>query len=700
MIYPNEFIIRKSLDGLTGIKSSLNHLRSIVSLIYLLFLANQEKSSVIYGYENDGALNIKPEFLKAINSYLGKDCSNIIRSNNLFTSQFEALYVGITLMLKLGKISFSDSSKSTTAERKGGVRYQKKIEFSTNILLLKLIVDNFDEDTLKKSLYAWLGNNQSDNKDFERKVSEFLTITLQDTQFKIRTIEGKELFFQTEGIYQGLEKDASVSIKDSKEPVGPTRIYKSFLQEGLDPWLHYEKDVVTLEENPNVDTDAASFGNMISTTLSIKNVLNVNQGKEDIQKTSASVSIEGNERFIDALKSKPFLLLAGISGTGKSRKVQELAYATCPQDGVLDVDPTSPGNYCLIEVKPNWHDSTELLGYYSNISGKYMLTNFIRFVYKATQHPGIPFFVCLDEMNLAPVEQYFAEYLSVLETRKRILNEQTGQYEIRSAELITKKSFENVKIKSDEITQVDSLGDDVPRQRKDLYTGEDLQVIRYIKENGLRLPENLFVIGTVNMDDTTHKFSRKVIDRAFTIEMNGGDLNTLFDEKDTLAYTNKPLDGETVIPSFAKAKEVIDKYPDDAGQIKKFVPERLNRINGEGIFKDTPFRVSYRVENELILYFGSLRMLDDESSTEELVNKAFLTILLEKILPRVEGDEKAMNCGSDGNSKILNNLHAYVDEFKPENYTEGDGSIYDILSHKLDEMNERVKTSYFTSFFS
>lgn len=425
-----------------------------------------------------------------------------------------------------------------------------------------------------------------------------------------------------------------------------------------------------------------------------------NTSSVPFNKEIANASIEGNERFIDALHSKPFLLLAGISGTGKSRKVQELAYATCPRDGALDADPTSPGNYCLIEVKPNWHDSTELLGYYSNISGKYMLTNFIRFVYKATQHPGIPFFVCLDEMNLAPVEQYFAEYLSVLETRKRILNEQTGQYEIRSAELITKKSFENVKIKSDEITQVDSLGDDVPRQRNDLYTGEELQVIRYIKENGLRLPENLFVIGTVNMDDTTHQFSRKVIDRAFTIEMNGGDLNTLFDEKDTLAYSDKPLDGDTVISSFAKAQEVLDKYPNDAEQIKQLVPELLNRINDEGIFKNTPFRVSYRVENELILYFGSLRMLDNESSTEELVNKAFLTILLEKILPRVEGDEKAMNCGSDGNSKILKNLHAYIDDFKPEDYTDGDGSIYDIISHKLDEMNERVKMSYFTSFFS
>lgn len=410
--------------------------------------------------------------------------------------------------------------------------------------------------------------------------------------------------------------------------------------------------------------------------------------------------IEGSEQFIDALKSKPFLLLAGISGTGKSRKVQELAYATCPRDGELDADPTSPGNYCLIEVKPNWHDSTELLGYYSNISGKYMLTDFVRFVYKATQHPDVPFFVCLDEMNLAPVEQYFAEYLSVLETRKRTRNDQTGKMEIVSAELITKKSFENINVRSIERIPVDSYGDDVPSDRELLYHGDDLAVIQYIKANGLRLPQNLFVIGTVNMDDTTHQFSRKVIDRAFTIEMNGGNLNSMFDAKDTLAYTEKPLDGDAIIPSFAKAQEVLDEFPNDAGQIKALVPKRLDAINGDGIFMDTPFRVSYRVENELILYFGSLRKLDPDSPTEELVNKAFLAVLLEKVLPRVEGDEKAMKCGVDGYSTILNNLQKEVDGFKPKEYTEGNGSMYEVITRKLHEMNERVKNSYFTSFFS
>ena len=123
--------------------------------------------------------------------------------------------------------------------------------------------------------------------------------------------------------------------------------------------------------------------------------------------------------FITAIKSKPFLLLAGISGTGKSRIVRELAFMTCPKE-LQDEDGTTPGNYCMIEVKPNWHDSSELLGYYSSFNGGgYRFTKFDRFVVKAWLNPDVPFFVCLDEMNLAPVEQYFAEFLSVLETRSR-----------------------------------------------------------------------------------------------------------------------------------------------------------------------------------------------------------------------------------------------------------------------------------------
>ena len=387
--------------------------------------------------------------------------------------------------------------------------------------------------------------------------------------------------------------------------------------------------------------------------------------------TSKAIITSEMKNFIEALKTKPFLLLAGISGTGKSQKVKELAFLTCPKDGVLNADSTTPGNYCLIEVKPNWHDSTDLLGYYSNLTEKYTITPFLHFVHKAAINPNVPFFVCLDEMNLAPVEQYFAEYLSVLETRTM----KDGK--IETAELLSKKLFE-------------SCSEDRG------YTDAELDVLRYLKENGLRLPENLFVIGTVNMDDTTHQFSRKVIDRAFTIEMNGDELEEMFADKNAhvLDYTDTPLPLSELKPTFVKANdaladEVVGIYKD---VIIAQVPEKLKAINA--ILKDTPFRVSYRVQNEFVLYLSTLLLKrKDEDSVDELINKTALVILLEKILPRVQGDEKLLST-ADGN--VFTDLRNYVKEnLKCKDET----GVFSEVIAKLDEMDKRLSNTYFANFF-
>lgn len=118
-------------------------------------------------------------------------------------------------------------------------------------------------------------------------------------------------------------------------------------------------------------------------------------------------SNNGSEmNILTAIKTKPFILLAGISGTGKSRLVRTLAYKTC-EKLELRQDPKKPGNFELIPVRPNWHDSSELMGYVSRINGeKYITTSFLQFIAKAWKNIETPFFLCLDEMNLAPVEQY------------------------------------------------------------------------------------------------------------------------------------------------------------------------------------------------------------------------------------------------------------------------------------------------------
>lgn len=412
--------------------------------------------------------------------------------------------------------------------------------------------------------------------------------------------------------------------------------------------------------------------------------------------------------YITALKTKPFLLLAGISGTGKSQKVQELAFMTCPKGELRENGSTTPGNYCLIEVKPNWHDSTELLGYYSALSGKYELTDFIRFTYKAIYNPNVPFFLCLDEMNLAPVEQYFAEFLSVLETRKK-----TSEG-IVTQPLLSKDKFSNCElVKTVPVKREGYVVDGEEYEETSLYSETDAEIIRYLKTNGLGLPDNLFVIGTVNMDDTTHQFSRKVIDRAFTIEMNGGKMEDMFSPESRLSleYREKPVDLREFKSEFVRAYEVLEdsRYNKYHDIITERIPKMLGNSDGSadknsinGILNDTPFRVSYRVQNELILYLSVLiSKAGFPDEIENLIGEATLAILLEKILPRVQGEQKQLET-QEGKSNILKDLKEYVAKtFTPQANEEGETTtlpLYDKVMKKLTEMDNKL-TGYYTNFF-
>jgi hypothetical protein len=376
--------------------------------------------------------------------------------------------------------------------------------------------------------------------------------------------------------------------------------------------------------------------------------------------------------YLAALRTKPFMLLAGISGTGKSRIVREFAFKSCPP-ALQDEEGTTPGNYCMIEVKPNWHDSTEILGYYSNISKKYHFTKFVKFLVKAMMFPDVPFFVCLDEMNLAPVEQYFAEFLSVLETRKKDKEKKV----IQSGVLVAPEYFVpilNADSGNGYIAKYlcPEINVNIPH---DIYTNKSLTTI------GLTLPDNVFIIGTVNMDDTTHQFSRKVIDRAMTIEMNGGKLEDMFGHSADLQYLpeDQIMELSDFKPEYVNADEVMEAHSEYAETLQEKLVEKLDAINN--CLKNTPFQVSYRVLNELCIYAGVL--LDDGEDIDNAISKAVNQITLMKILPRIEGDED-MFVTKDGNK--LEQLQEIL----------GKDSASGV---KLEEMKERLKNSSFTRFW-
>ncbi len=178
-----------------------------------------------------------------------------------------------------------------------------------------------------------------------------------------------------------------------------------------------------------------------------------------------------------ALQTRPFAILPGISGTGKTRLTRIYA------DAVYNI-PAGRENehYLLIAVQPDWHNARDLLGYYNAITGKFHATPLLQFLARAAAEPDAPYFVCLDEMNLARPEYYLAPILSALETDDRLID----------------------------------LG--APGPEVETASGERLQ-------NPFRLPRNLAITGTVNVDESTHALSDKLLDRANVIELTDVDLN-------------------------------------------------------------------------------------------------------------------------------------------------------------------------------
>lgn len=421
--------------------------------------------------------------------------------------------------------------------------------------------------------------------------------------------------------------------------------------------------------------------------------------------------------YLTAIRTKPFLLLAGISGTGKSRIVRELAFKSCPKY-LQDKDGTTPGNYCMIEVKPNWHDSTELLGYYSNLSKSYQFKKFVKFLVKAKLNPDVPFFVCLDEMNLAPVEHYFAEILSIIETRKHPKKENSDEVDmnvIKTGSIVESQYFKEMAWKDNDGT----LHQKTDMSDKDWYEyffdvfimseDEKKQIEKYqysrpLQEEGLTLPDNVIIIGTVNMDDTTHQFSRKVIDRAMTIEMNGGKLSEMYGGSKNLEYLGEEEQQKwqgAFRQRYVTADEVLEAHANEAKDIMEKVPARLEEINKA--LKGTPFEVSYRVLNELTIMIGV--MLDDPeegSDIDSIIDKAVDRILLMKILPRIEGDSDMFNLSQDFQRKQdvkYSNRLEWLKELAPAIVDESDEKYQQTARGKIQEMIERLENQEFTRFW-
>src|SRR5574344_45659 len=310
MINPKEFTQRDAINSLTGIKSSLGNLRKVVSLTYLLYLANKKKSSIVYAESKDGKIVLKQEYKSFIQHYLNNsEVIEKIDDNPLLTSQIESLYVGLTLMFAFGRISFENKSLSMTKERTGGIRYPKKIDFASNIMTLDLMLNSDSEEAVKATLLAWLQDKQLDNK-IEQRISIFLNICIENNLFKLRHGED-DLYFQTEGIYKSLITGNEVSL-ESDEIVGPTRILNSMLRENLVPWLNFKKSLVTI--NADNDFNVKEYSDIISTSLSIRDI----KVDNNVESAPKEEDTDNDDKQLPLQQ-----ITYGAPGTGKSHGIKK-----------------------------------------------------------------------------------------------------------------------------------------------------------------------------------------------------------------------------------------------------------------------------------------------------------------------------------------------------------------------------------------
>ena len=273
-----------------------------------------------------------------------------------------------------------------------------------------------------------------------------------------------------------------------------------------------------------------------------------------------------------SLKTKPFTILAGISGTGKSKIIRLFADS-------INAD------YTLISIRPDWNDATELLGY-KNLDDKFIKGQLTKTILKSKQNKNKPHLICLDEMNLARVEYYLSDYLSIIESRKKV-----GQ------EIIT-----------DDIVQFEENNETI----------------------NLHIPDNIYIIGTVNMDDSTFQFSRKVLDRANTIEFSDVDLDNLFfennEEVESLNVSNNFLK-----TTYLKTMDIEEEYREYAKEINKKIIE-INEI-----LKKSQKQFAYRVRDEILFY-----MVENKKANLLHEDIAFDYQIMQKILPAISGSEESV----------------------------------------------------------
>ena len=303
------------------------------------------------------------------------------------------------------------------------------------------------------------------------------------------------------------------------------------------------------------------------------------------QEKNYKFSDELLSRYYLSLKTKPFVILTGISGTGKTKIAQIFADYMCQNDSPEE----KKKRIAFIPVRPDWMDNRGLLGYYNVLQEKYVKTPLLELLLAAKSNPNKPHFIILDEMNLAKVEYYFSDFLSIMESR-------------------TPDKLE---------------GEAIPLYDKDQ---EQDSTVPY----EIHIPQNVYFTGTVNVDESTYMFSPKVLDRANVIEFN----QVVLDRKIQKIGNNEDkflLSDSEVIDFLYEEKQQLVQFSDlknnDLAQVSDVIVELLMALEKYNM------HFGYRVADEMARFI----ILSKDNINKFNWKEALDIQILQKILQKLHG---------------------------------------------------------------
>lgn len=398
-----------------------------------------------------------------------------------------------------------------------------------------------------------------------------------------------------------------------------------------------------------------------------------------LEKNNLYFTQETIENYLLSLKTKPFVILTGNSGTGKTKLSQYFSKYLGEKIGDENL------LYELVPVGANWTENRNILGYENIITNSYHSTPALDLILKAQNDMENPYFLILDEMNLSHVERYFSDFLSAME----------------SGEAIPLYTERKIKVKNSE-------GNAIEKYNYEVYSSNGILI-----PSKLEIPPNLFIIGTVNVDETTYMFSPKVLDRANVLEFE----------------TIKPVDykdfeeNEDKKPNFADIS-FLEEFGTQSNNIKEMsitdlkiildAVELLDDLKDELlkfkiVLKDSRFDFGFRVVNE-ILRFIVFSWVYEEDYNDEKFDRYFDTQVKQKILPKLHGSERELKETLEN----LRTLCAYGRDIEYDEESEDDflkslrekqeisieKSKYNESAKKLDKMLKVLEQQKYVSFIN